>query len=231
MSPRTDHRSHSRQERRSRSRRSRRRRTVRPSPCDSPRLSSGLDPEEEPRVADRLARAERLGDRAVEMQEHRVLVAREPFRADRAFGRALLREPAEAREDEPAAPEEIGDERECENATKTEPPSLSDASEHELPADAAARRFRTHGERTDLREIGRQDRERAAAEETGGILSDDEIPKVLEKKVARALEHPILSRVPVDQRSHLLDVLDPRGADGDAHPRSASVASASASRT
>jgi len=190
-----------------------------------------LDAEKEARVSDRLVRRERLRDGPVEMQEHRVLVASESLGTYRALGRALLRQPAKAREDEAAALEEFGDEREREDPTQTEAARLRDAGEDELPADPAARGVRPHRERTHLREIQGQDRERAAPEKAGAVLGDDEIAKVLEEEIARPLEHPVLAGVPVDERLHVVDVLDARGPDGDAHSPSTSLASASASRT
>src|SRR6267378_6657932 len=106
----------------------RRRRTVRLCPFGSPRwLSPGLDAEEEPRVADRLIRRERFGNGPVEVEEHRVLIAREPLWADRAFRRALFGQPAEARHDETAPLEEIWDKSEREHPPQAEAPRLRDA--------------------------------------------------------------------------------------------------------
>src|SRR2546429_802201 len=128
-----------------------------------------------PILADRFARRERLGDGPVEVQEHRVLVAREPLGADRAFRRALFGQPAEARHDEAAPLEELRDKSEREHAPQAEAPRLRDACQDELPADPASRRLGAHGERADLGEVGRQHRERAATEEAGGVPSDEEI--------------------------------------------------------
>src|SRR6266571_4406693 len=165
------------------------------------------------------------------MEKHRVFVAGEALRADRALRRALLRQPTEAREDESTSLEEIRDEGERENTTQTEPPRLGDAREHELSSDTATRRLWLHGERTHLREVRGEHGERAASQEARRILGDDEIAEMLEEKVARPLEHPVLGCVAVDERPHVVDVLNPRGTNGDAHSRNASVASASASRT
>src|SRR5207237_2289969 len=98
----------------------------------SRRFSARLDPEEEPRVADRLARCQRHGNGPVEVQEHRMLVASEALGADRALRRALFRQPPEARENEAAPLEELGDEREREHSAESKPARLGDAREDQM---------------------------------------------------------------------------------------------------
>src|SRR5436309_13984505 len=112
------------------------------------------------------------------MQEHRVLVACEALWADRALRRALLRQPTEAREDEPAPLEEIRHQGERENPTQTEPPRLGEAGEHELPADPAARSLWTTGERTHRGEFGGQDGSRSTSAESGHTLSYGVAPEM-----------------------------------------------------
>src|SRR5205085_12038054 len=73
-------------------------------------------------------------------------------------------------------------------------------------------------------------RERAATEESPLILGDKKVAHVLEQEIARALEHPVVTRVLVDERPHVVDILDARRPDRDAHA-SACRASSSASRT
>src|SRR6266851_85662 len=100
-----------------------------------------------------------------------------------------------------------------------------------MPSDPPTGLLGPHRKRPHLRQIGREHGERAAAEKPRCVLGDDKIADMLEEEIARALQHPVLGRVPVDERLHIGDVLDPRGTNGDAHSRNASVASASASRT
>src|SRR5207302_4652773 len=158
-------------------------------------------------------------------------VASEALGADRALRRALFRQPPEARENEAAPLEEIGDEREREHSAESKPARLGDAREDQMPSDPATRCLGPHRERAHLGQIGREDRERAASQEPGRVLGDHEIAEVLEQEIARTLEHPVLGRVAIDEGLHFVDVLDARRTDGHAHFRSASVASASASRT
>src|SRR2546427_12599250 len=101
----------------------------------------------------------------------------------------------------------------------------------ERTSDTAPSRFRTHRERPYLGEVARKHGQRAAPEEAGGVLCDQKVAQMLEQEVARALEHAVLGRVPVDHFLHICDVLDPRRPDGDAQRRTAPLASASASRT
>src|ERR1700694_702011 len=117
------------------------------------------------------------------MQEHRVLVAREALGAHRTLRRALLGQPAEARQNEAAPLEEIGDKSQREHAAQTETPRLGNAREDELPADATSGRLRTHGERAHLREVGCQHREAAATEKTGRVFGDQEIAEMLEQEI------------------------------------------------
>src|SRR5256885_4089586 len=100
-----------------------------------------------------------------------------------------------------------------------------------MATDPPTRLLGLHRERSHFREIRREHRERAAPKEPRGVLGDDEIAEVLQQEITRPLEHPILGRVPIDEGLHLVDVFDARRTDGDAHSRSASVASTSASRT
>src|SRR5204863_1038735 len=91
--------------------------------------------------------------------------------------------------------------------------------------------FRMNGERTQLGEIGRQHGEGTAPEKPRFVAGDQKVAQVLEQEIARALQHPVLRGVPVDELLHRADVFDPRGPDGKAQPRTASAASASAVRT
>src|SRR5439155_3628673 len=157
--------------------------------------------------------------------------ASEALGADRALRRALFRQPPEARENKAAPLEEIGDEREREHPTESEPARLGDAREDEMPSDPATRCLGPHRERAHLSQIGREHRERAASQEPGRVLGDYEIAEMLEQEIARTLEHPVLGRVAIDEGLHFVDVLDARRTDSDAHFWSASVTSLSASRT
>src|SRR6266581_3967800 len=122
------------------------------------------------------------------MQEHRVLVACEALWADRALRRALLRQPPKAGENEPAPLEEIRHQGERENATQTEPPRLRDAGEHELPADPAARRLWTRGERAFRPDL--VDRARLEASVVSPQLFDRDSAEVLSGREALADDAP-----------------------------------------
>src|SRR5437867_1471518 len=99
------------------------------------------------------------------MHEHRLLVTGEALRAYRALGGALLGEPAEADEREPAALEELRDERQREHAPQTQPPGPLDAGVDERLPHSATGGLRPHRQRPDLRQIRREGGEGTAPNE------------------------------------------------------------------
>src|SRR3989454_2313267 len=209
-------------------------------PAQLSRPGPRLDAQEETGVADGLVRREGLGSGSVQVQQHGVLVAGEALRAHRALGGALLGKATEARQHEAAALEELGHQRERENAPGAETARLRDARLHQSAADPAPGGLATHRQRAHLGQIGREHGERAAPQEVGPVARHDEVTQVLEQEVARSLEHAVLGRVGVDEHLHVLDVLDARGPDqsrvprrgGDVHyDRRARAASSRASRT
>src|SRR6266542_2517170 len=161
----------------------------------------GLLPEKDPRVAPRLARSQRLRAGAVEVLEHRLLVAGEALRTQRTFRRALLWKATEADEREPAALEELRHQRQREHPPQTEVSRLLDAGIDERLPHPAARRLRPHRERADLGEVVREDRERAAPREAG-VLGDEVIAQVLVEELARARQHEVPRGVRVDELAH-----------------------------
>src|SRR5439155_3109994 len=167
----------------------------------------GFAAEEDARVAPGLTGAKRRRRASVEMDQHRVLVARAALRTDWAFGGALLRQMSEAHQREAAALEELRHKREREDTTKSETPSLGDARPHQRAPGALPAGLRDDRERPHLREVGREDRERYAADEPAVVLGHEEVAQVLDQEFARAREHAVLRGVAIDERTHGFDIV------------------------
>src|SRR5256885_616369 len=158
-----------------------------------------------------------------------MLVACEALRADGALGGALLREPPKAGQREPALREELRHEREGEDPAEAPLARPVDAGDDDGLPDAAAARLARHRERSHLSEVGREDGERAAAQERAVLVGDDEVREVRAQERLAPLEHPVLRGVAIDERLHRIDVGLARGTDD--HVAKAAVASARATRT